>query len=350
VLTAATFAIITFPGDSLTGQIQQFATDLATSDYWQTVVGEYGVGPATVVNVAVADPPPLTTDDAQIQSYLIQHLLTPAPGWPPLAENTVYILFYPDQTTITDPPLCVGALGYHSAAFAGRGKPFAYAVIPRCPDFGESALDFVTQVTSHELAEAATDPSPFAMPAYSHASDFAWQTAAGGGEVGDMCQSKPGAVRRDPDLGYVLQRIWSNAEAAAGHDPCLPHPSGDVYFQAAPDATDMITLHFSNGTADTPTSGLQIPLHATRDVDVHLFSDGATAPITVWAQEWPISPTPDTPDLALSWDRTTGRNGDTLHLTVAVDSDHAGEGHEYFTILAQVGDLVQRWPVVVANN
>lgn len=347
MLTAPRWVIVTFPGDPVADDIHQFAHQLATSSYWSAAVGEYGVGPASVVDLPVTDAPPAMTDDSAIQTYLVDHLTPPAPGWPMPAENTVFVLIYPAGTTI--PPLCTSALGYHSQAFLGRGKPFAYAVIPRCPDFGENALDFVTQVASHELAEAATDPLAFSMPAYRDASDIAWQSVGGGGEVGDMCAFAPGSVWRDPELGYVLQRIWSNAEAAAGHDPCVPHPSGDVYFQAAPDATDALTLHFSDGTPDTTTTGLQIPLHGTREVDVHLFSDGPTAPMTVWAAEWPFLPVADTPDLLLSWDRTSGENGDTLHLTVVVAADHAGKGHEYFTVYAQVGDLVHQWPVVVAN-
>jgi hypothetical protein len=342
------WAFVTFPGDPLRDDVKTFLNDLAASAYWMAAVGEYGIGPATVTPIVVADQPPKTIDDNGIATYLASHLSPRASGWPPPDANTVYVLFYPAETSVTG--LCTTYLGYHSNSFLSDGTQFAYAVIPRCPNSGASQLDFVTWVSSHELAEAATDPFFFGAPAYKDASDYAWQQwNGGGGEVGDMCSFRPGSTWRDPELGYLMQRIWSNAEASAGHDPCVPHPSGDVYFQAAPDATDAVTVTFSSGSPSVNSTGLQIPVGMIRTVDVHIFSDAPTDAMTVWAEEWPIAPVPDSPDLVMAWDATSGHNGDTLHLTIGVQTDHAGEGHEYFIVYAQLGDLVQQWPVVIVN-
>jgi len=341
------WAFITFPGDTLGGDIKSFMNDFAASDYWSTVVGEYGIGPADVAPIIVADQPPKTIDDAGIASYVASHLRPLAAGWPAPDANTVYVLFYPAETNVSGS--CATFYGYHHSSTLWDGTPFAYAVIPRCPESGLDRLDFVTWIASHELAEAATDPFIFGSPAYLNATDFAWQEwNGGGGEVGDMCSFRPGSTWRDPTLGYLLQRIWSNAEASAGHDPCVPRPSGDVYFQAAPDATDPVAVSFLAGPSVSST-GLSIPVGTIRTVDVHIFSDAPTEPLTVWAEEWPIVSVSDSPDLVMAWDRTSGSNGDTLHLTIGVQSDHAGLGHEYFIIYAQLGDLVQQWPVVIVN-
>jgi hypothetical protein len=186
-------------------------------------------------------------------------------------------------------------------------------------------------------------------PAYYSASDFAWQARQGGGEIADMCVVTPGSVIMDSAIGSFVERVWSNSEAAAGHDPCVPHLPGDVYFQAAPAATDSVKVTFGADTVFT-SSGLHIPVHGTRTVDVNLFGDGPTAPMSVTARQWPIAPAQEQPaGVALSLDHTTGRNGDTLHLTIAVNADNAGEGHEYIIVTAQVGDLQHEWPVVIEN-
>ena len=347
VLAAPRWAAITFPDDPLASDLDQFLTTLATSNYWKTAVSEYGVGAATAIPVHVSDRPPVSTDDAGIQAYLEAHLSPLASGWPAPDANTVYALYYPQGTMVTGCGVSFAA--YHSDFLAMGGKRVAYAVIPRCANYGADPLEELTEFSTHEFAEAATDPYFFETPAYQTASDYAWQERANGGEVGDMCQYNPGSNLVDPELGHLVQRIWSNEEAAAGHDPCVPHPDGDVYFQAAPAATDTVTLSFSSG-ADVTTSGLQIPLHSTRTIDVDLFSDEPTAPIAVSALQWPSDPAVEQPaDLAISWDRTSGINGETLHLTVTVNADQYWEGHEYLIVTSQVGDLQQQWPVVIAN-
>jgi hypothetical protein len=163
-----------------------------------------------------------------------------------------------------------------------------------------------------------------------------------------MCDDNPTYV--DPALGHPVVRIWSNAQAEAGHDPCVPHPSGDVYFIAAPHL-DEIALDNLFGIANSApivTPGLQIPIGTQRTIDVHLLSDQSTAQMSVSAIEWPADASVALSDLDLSWDRTTGTNGDTLHLTITALGDSAGLGHEFFYIQSQLGDATHTWPVAVA--
>ena len=342
VIASPRFAVITFPGDPLASDIEQFAAQLGTSDYWSTVVSEYGVGPASVVPVRVTDPAPATIDDPGIQNYLIGHLNPVANGWPKPDGNTIYALFYPAATTFTE---CSSIAGYHLEIPLPDGTYAPFLVVPRCTYNGIVPVDEVTEVSTHEFAEATTDLFPATAPAYDTASDLAWAQWRGGQELGDMCSYTYGEQVFEPALAHYVERIWSNAEAAAGHDPCVPHPSGDVYFQAAPEATDMINVTFGFGTPIAST-GLHIPLHQSRTVDVQLFSDAATAPISVSAREWPINAKAEEPaGVVTTLDRTSGGNGDTLHLTITVNADNAGEGHQYIVLTSQVGDIQQSWPV-----
>ncbi len=330
VQTSPTWVVITFPGDPLAAQIDLFVDALATSAYWNATVGEYGVGMPAVQHIATSNPAPVSVTDAEIRLFLEGELSPLAPGWPAPSVNTTYVVFYPQGTKITMPAQCVDYFGYHDS----DGLSFAYAVIPRCASMNYDEIDTLTIVTSHELAEAATDPLPDSAPAYLHASDEAWELLAYGGEIGDMCQEAPGSHWRDPNLGYI-QRMWSNAEAAAGHDPCVPHPNGDAYFQAAPQPE--------------MSSGLHVPLGATITVDVDLFSDGAIAPMTVWAAEWAPQGTTNAPDLALTLNGTSGVNGDVLQLDITVLSNNVGGGGEFFKLYSEVGDLVHVWPVMITN-
>ena len=349
VLASPRWAVITFPGDPLASDINAFLTSLGTSSYWNTAVGQYGVGAASEVAVPVSDTAPATIDDAGIQQYLSAHLSPLASGWPAPDANTVYVLYYPDATTVAT--TCTASLAAYHSSFIFGTMPVSYAVIPRCGvQYNQDPLDELTALSSHELAESATDPQFPSSPAYATASDYGWQSLFGGGEIADLCQYLPGSVLVEPQLGYLVERVWSNTEAAAGHDPCVPQPDGDIFFDAAPETTDTVTLSFTKDLPDVTTPGLYIPVHSTRTVDVQLFSDGPTDPIVVSASEQPIYAAAEQPaDLSFSWDRTTGSNGDTLHLTITVDADSYGEGHEYFVITSQVGDLQEPWPVVIAN-
>jgi hypothetical protein len=235
-------------------------------------VSEYDVGPATATPLRVNEAAPTTTDQSAIEGYLFSRLDPPSSGWPLPDGNTLYVLYYPSSTTISDGG-CTSFAGYHSCVQLSNGMCVPYAVLPRCGDLGLDPLDELTLVTTHELAEAATDPFVGAASAYSTASDFAWVERAQGGEIGDMCQYKPGNALLDPQLGNYVERMWSNVEAAAGHDPCVPHPDGDVYFNAAPAAEEMVTVSFPANFPAITTPGFHIPVHGSRTVDVELFSD-----------------------------------------------------------------------------
>jgi hypothetical protein len=114
-----------------------------------------------------------------------------------------------------------------------------------------------------------------------------------------------------------VQRTWSNAAARAGHDPCQPELPGEVYFNAAPVLPDMGQISVQ-GQSVTVRS-VKIPVGGSMTIPVQLFSEGPTGPWTVTASDLSKG------NLSLSLDKTTGQNGDVLHLTIKVLG--AGQGN-----------------------
>ena len=158
------------------------------------------------------------------------------------------MFYFPSSMTITLDGLtsCTGFGGYHNAMVV-NGVTFAYAIMPECPVAAGGhhgrALQYVTLAASHELAEAATDP--FSVRARGRPSSATTSTSTTprptpgttvvGGEVGDMCFDDLGLGQdEDGRGGFTVQRIWSNAAAAAEQRPCVPALSRP-YFNVAPE-------------------------------------------------------------------------------------------------------------------
>jgi hypothetical protein len=119
-------------------------------------------------------------------------------------------------------------------------------------------------------------------------------------------------VPQDALLGIV----WSNKAAAAYHDPCIPNVGGP-YFVSVPVARDpvQVTLQPLAGSMVVTSTGVLVPVGSTKTVDVQLLSDGpTTAPWTVSTQLLGGS------GFTFSFDRSTGQNGDVLHLSITAPS------------------------------
>jgi hypothetical protein len=115
------------------------------------------------------------------------------------------------------------------------------------------------------------------------------------------------------------------------------------------------TVSFSTSfTGDITTKGMVVPVGSSKVVEVDLFSDGPTSgPIKVKAVDllytvYGGSGLPKT--LAFVWDRTTGLNGEKLHLAVTVSSASFLGGAHAFLIFATLGDRQQVWPGLVVEE
>ena len=341
VLSHPRIVPVFFAGDPLLATVQTFLTGLATASYWSGATHEYGVGALDIASAIVVDEPaPSVIDDSDIQPWIASHIhgvagdggveagsadggATP---WPAPDGNTIYTLFYPEATTITLGGLesCTYFGGYHYETVydAASGASTPYAVLPRCASFvllpGATSLDILTGAVSHELVEASTDPFPSSNPAYATSSfvGSGWSEVMVGGELGDMCVLDPAAFSKPADLGFMVQRVWSNANATAGHDPCAPVPTGEIYFSAVPD------LSKAEMFAGQYVDGVSVPPGSSTTVALHLFSDAPTTgpwslSVVEAGEEGTLIPPDPDHQLSFALDKSTGSNGDVVHLTIS---------------------------------
>lgn len=128
--------------------------------------------------------------------------------------SAVYVIALPTQHwSFVNTQECA----YHNYAVDANGHDVAFALLPYIPDAGTlcgansvngsaGALDGVSIVMGHELAEALTDPVPF--------SGFSTQNQ----EVGDLCSWIGLGDSTLSGRSFAMQPLWSNA-AASGSDP-----------------------------------------------------------------------------------------------------------------------------------
>lgn len=144
------------------------------------------------------------------------------------------------------------------------------------------------------------------------------------------------------DVPFAVSRTWSNKAAAAGHDPCVPAPSG-AYFNAAP-VLGSVTLPMI-GT----TLGVDVPLGGKKVVELDLFSDADTGgPFTVKVVD-AAKLIGGASHLTLSLDKSSGLNGEKLMLTVQVDSAPSSKA-ELFVVEVTQGTRVSFWVGVVHQS
>lgn len=337
VLAAPRIVPILFPTTSFKAEITDYLPKGVASVEWAAQLTEYGVGAGTaaapVMSVALPSTSPTL---AELEAFIAQQVGAGAWG---VADTTqfssqLYVLFLPQGTNVVFPggkASCSGAPnGFHIEVTVGATH-VPYAVVSNCV----GQLDRVTRTAWHEIGEGCTDPFKAPNRAYFKA-DAAWTLAFVGGENGDMCEHRLDATVKPADIGYTIQRMWSNASAAAYHDPCLP-ASGAVYVAAAPVLPDMVKL----GASTVP--GVQISVSTSRTIDVQLFSDGPTSgPFDVSASE-PLGGNA----LSFAWNKTSGKNGDVLHLTITAKvNTPAGT---VFEITSTLGASSSQWVGAVGN-
>jgi hypothetical protein len=325
---------VSFSDDPLTGSLDAFGAWLATPQFaghFGSVMHEYGVGTlADVRSIHVPTSAPANLDTT-VRDWIRSNLSGTTPAWGSPVHDGIYVIYY-SPTVAAD---CSQNGGYHSDVMLTDGTPVSYAVVRRCSSTTGTQMDAVTATATHEIFEAATDPYVNAHPAYNRPDPLAW-----GEEIADMCELEP-----PMNIGsVVVARSWSNTSAAAGHDPCGMRGSDDPYFNSAFAAPDVITA----GIDARQTHGLTIPVGTSRAVELELFSDRPTSgPWKVAAFEVPLVPS-DPPSLELSLDRPTGKNGDTLHLTLRATRRASSYGTR-FLVVSTLGAVNHYWWGIVTN-
>ena len=348
------FVPILFPNDGFEQQIGDFIAKVGASSYWKGNVAEYGVGPATM-GVPVHFPttptflaPSSTADDSALQAWLTQEIASGA--LPAYTPGTIYILFTPDGTSITlqGGTSCTEFGGYHNEVSVTSVQQAPSAVVPRCASYGGlTGMDVISGSASHELIEAATDPFPQTKPAYAQVDDkdIGWMILLGGGEIGDMCAQNVDAFFQPPDLAYTVQRTWSNKAALASADPCIPAPTGLVYFNAAPVMPDKIPLNIGKTVM---VQGAKIALGKSLTIPVDLFSDDPMGSWQVTATDG-ASLQGAPPQLSFKLNKALGQNGAQLMLTITVDQ--VGQyGVETFALASQTRTNVNLWIGLISSQ
>jgi hypothetical protein len=290
--------------------------------------------------ITISSQPPATITDQTIQADISANLSGSSPIWGQPDPSTIYLMVLPSGTvgSLPDGSTCCHSFGgYHDEVTAGSTN-VPYAVSCSCqPASGQSVTSFQqrTMTISHELIEASTNPFPMTAAAYvgSDNADLIW-TFVSGGELADMCALNPDEAYPMPGTTYVVQRSWSNLAAAAATNPCVPAPAGP-YFNSFPALTGTL---LSVGPRAFPTTGVVIPLGQSKTINVNLFSAAPTAAkwtVRAYTLEQVLNQT--STNLSLSLDKTTGVNGDVLHLTLTPRSTNTALGGEGFVLVSQYG-------------
>jgi hypothetical protein len=317
VLVAPKAIVISFPADPLAASYESFANDVAAGTYWHDTTSEYGVGPLSVlapVHLQAAAAASLSDD--QVHSVLATAIADVANAFPTPDSSTVYTLLIPHGTSETGPAgatACgTGFAGYHSSFALGDGTVIAYAVIVEC-----IAGQTTTRTLAHELAEAATDPFGPKQAAFHSVGprDLAYAVGTSlGTELGDLCET--GAPFILPGVQLKAARIWSNAGASSGHNPCLPVPPGEQYFMTLPTSLpDTVAGTLPKGMPASG-SGFALTKGQSRVVELGLMSDPGTAAWTIAAHE--VTPSSL---VTFTLDKTSGVAGDRIMLTMTATGD-----------------------------
>ena len=203
------------PANAETATLNAFLKDITSGAYMQALGrAGFGVGPGSAVSGAVDNTSIAagsTISDAFIRSRLqadVSSGLLQAPN-----ANTLYVVYVQPDVAVNlgggQGTTQQGILGYHTAFVGANGAAIRYAVgvSPGGPagnsvlPEARSAIDQLTAVTSHELAEAVTDPD---VNSNVNGGRLGWFDPQRG-EIGDIEENNPNAfVRLD---GFLVQEV-----------------------------------------------------------------------------------------------------------------------------------------------
>ncbi len=322
---------ITYDGDPNRADTDAFYTQFAASPAWALQTAEYGIGPLTVgtpIHLSGAAP----TSDTTVHQLLTSKLTGATPAWGAPSENTLYSFTLPVGTSYRDATGATFCGGYHDDLTIG-GVDVAYSIqLPCMFPPPTTPLQVLTFTLSHELVEGVTDPR------WEH--DYAWGAVDGphqvwsyvtDGELADLCEFADTFLWNDaPGMTYTIQRIWSNAAAHAGTDPCIGDPT-TPYYQSVPDQPDEVTISLFGGSV--PTRGKKVAMNATGTITLRVAGTAGAGPFTVTlrdvASTFLGAPTP-----LLDFVQPTGtfRVGDSVTVSVTVKGKDANLGAEAFEV------------------
>jgi hypothetical protein len=269
---------VVFANDAMASDIATFTAKIGASAYWKNVGAEYGVGPMTAGEmITIAEPPPATMTADQVSKWVTDQLSGTSPTFGTPDPNTLYAVFYPSTTTIAtgSDKSCQAFGGYHDEVSVD-GKAIGYAMLARCTASGMNARDTLTVAASHEYFEWATDPFPRTDGAFQNMDDdhWAWGMVMQG-EVSDLCTQFDKDNLRPAEIGFTVQRHWSNKASLLGQYPCAP-VKAVPYVQTITDTPDeerVPNMHDETQTTSLVTKAIHVAPGKTRTVSAFVYSD-----------------------------------------------------------------------------
>ncbi len=239
-------------------QLQNSFYSFITNSGFMDLLQQYGVGRGQFVGADFNPAVPgngLAVDDSAIETMLVQQIgrgLLTRPN-----AQTLYVVYTPPGVEVTagNENSINSFLGYHSVFFDPTVGTVYYAVIdyPSSPNAlipGLTAFQQSTVVSSHELAEAVTDPD----------AQGGWYNNRQGtdGEIGDLATNLEGVYG-----GYLIQGVWSNAAngpvlpGAATGTPGLPTnllQMADAFTHSAEYLSNIVVNDYQQFLGRTPTT------------------------------------------------------------------------------------------------
>lgn len=335
---------------SMVSRLQQLDDTITQTPWWTAVSDGYCeqggtpcIGKGTAgEHVSIADAPPSSgfTDSSMggassLQDWIKNQLASNA-DFPDPTQDTLYAIYLPDGVGISldGTQGCTnGGFGaYHNSVTltpkkGGTPVTTAYALIPRC-----GSKEATTTVSaSHEFIEAATDPDVGLQALTYYMTNQEWAFA--GGEVGDLCVDFTGGGNDLWKEGtFTVQRTWSNVSAKAGHDPCVPIPTGEVYFQAAPRMDQIVLKKPGDTFTVTLDAYSDAPMNdwTLSGIDFSQFQSGVSY-------------------VSASFDKTSVHNGSLIKMTLTLKK--AIPQYTLFAIVSTNDAGMQHfWPIAVTPN
>ncbi len=352
ILSKPQLVTVTWTTDPNEGALENFGDAIGSSSYWKQV-GEYGVGEATSAHVEVSDAPASTMTEDELASFVADHVTgAPANGWPVNTAQTAYVIYTPPSMKITSSGTddCDSTDGYHDETSTKTFAHIVYAVVIEACHDSQDVVSFSTETASHEMIESSTDPhwqSDLAWSGFDsdHLAWDIWQQQQD--EIADACEYNSDAVYEETaPFAYGVQRFWSNASAAAGHNPCVRAPT-QAYFNTTPLDTEAISVTVSSEKTAANTKGFEIPVGSTKVLRYGFYADGEGGPWTFQVVEGDGFTTPTTPHLKITSDRASGDNGDIANVSVEVDSVGTKTGILMTAISTRGSEPIHYMPVLI---
>ena len=149
----------------------------------------------------------------------------------------------------------------------------------------------------------------------------------------DLCEFVETALWSDaPSMTYTISRIWSNAAARAGTDPCIGAPTAP-YYQSVPDQLDFTTIDLFGGSLLTRST--KIAVGASGMITLQVVGAAGSGPFKVSAVDVSLLYFGAKALLTFVQPAGTFALGDTVSIPVTVvakDANLGGAGAEAFEI------------------